>query len=268
MNSFWLNQLRKDFLWDLSYKITFFGQFAGIFITVLTFFFISETFGVSNSDYLTAYQNNYFLFSVLGIAALDLISSTIKAVAFKIREAQTFGYLDAILNSKVNNLYMFTSMMIYPFLKGFSKLLIYLLFSSFFIDINLSFEKILYLFVISIACIFPFIFLAVLSACFVLMYKQGDPVNFLTTMILSLFSGIVYPIQVLPIWMQDISNALPSTHTIDWMRFVILESEKFDFSNISLFLPALISVILVGISYTVLLRVIFYIRLNGTSNKY
>ena len=60
MNSFWLNQLRKDFLWDLSYKITFFGQFAGIFITVLTFFFISETFGVSNSDYLTAYQNNYF----------------------------------------------------------------------------------------------------------------------------------------------------------------------------------------------------------------
>ena len=58
------------------------------------------------------------------------------------------------------------------------------------------------------------------------MYKQGDPVNFLTTMILSLFSGIVYPIQVLPIWMQDISNALPSTHTIDWMRFVILESEN------------------------------------------
>ena len=142
MNSFWLNQLRKRFLMgSLVIKLLFLVNLAGIFITVLTFFFISETFGVSNSDYLTAYQNNYFLFSVLGIAALDLISSTIKSVAFKIREAQTFGYLDAILNSKVNNLYMFTSMMIYPFLKGFSKLLIYLLFSSFFIDINLSFEK-------------------------------------------------------------------------------------------------------------------------------
>ena len=62
MNFFWVSQLRKDFLWAISYKISFFGQFIGIGLSVFTLFFISKTFEMSKSVHLSQYGENYFLF--------------------------------------------------------------------------------------------------------------------------------------------------------------------------------------------------------------
>ena len=137
-NSFIFNQIKKDFLWDISYKITFFGQFAGMILTLVTFFFLSKTFELSNSPYLQNYENNYFLFSIIGIAFLDHISFFIRSSSLAIRNAQAFGYIDNIVNSNRNIFYVFLSMLLYPYIKGNLKFLIYIFFAAFFTSFELS----------------------------------------------------------------------------------------------------------------------------------
>ena len=91
---FLISQIKKDFLWDISYKITFYGQFISIALTVFTFFFISKTFSASESLYLDEYDNNYFFFAIIGISLVDLITLCLRSASQSIRDAQSFGYID------------------------------------------------------------------------------------------------------------------------------------------------------------------------------
>ena len=77
---FWISQLKKDFLIDFSYKISFFGQFFGIFLTAISFFFISETFIDSRSAHLKPFNYDYFIFATIGIAILDIIVTLMRAL--------------------------------------------------------------------------------------------------------------------------------------------------------------------------------------------
>ena len=104
MSFFWLSQLKKDFLVDFSYKISFFGQFFGIFLTIISFFFISEIFIDSKSTHLEEFNYDYFIFATLGIATLDIVVTIMRTLTTSLREAQSFGYVEMFFISRVNSI--------------------------------------------------------------------------------------------------------------------------------------------------------------------
>ena len=65
----------------------------GIFLLLLFSFFISKIFENSNTDHLLEYDNNYFVFSIIGISILDLVVITMRSISLSVREAQSFGYM-------------------------------------------------------------------------------------------------------------------------------------------------------------------------------
>ena len=127
MDFFWYSQLKKDFLVDFSYKISFFGQFLGIFLTVLSFFFISEIFIGSQSIHLEQFNYDYFIFATLGIAILDMVITIMRTLTTSLREAQSFGYVEMFFISRINSSYLFLCCSIYPFIKGSIRFIAYIL---------------------------------------------------------------------------------------------------------------------------------------------
>ena len=125
---FWVAQLKKDFLVDFSYKISFFGQFFSMFMTALSFIFVSETFIESKSAHLEPFNYDYFVFSIIGIAILDGVITIMRALTNSLREAQSFGYVEMLFISSVNPINIFLSASIYPFIKSLLRLSIYILF--------------------------------------------------------------------------------------------------------------------------------------------
>jgi hypothetical protein len=121
---FWFSQLKKDFLVDYSYKITFFSQFFGIFLTAASFFFISEIFVNTKSDHLKAFNYDYFIFATIGIAILDIVITIMRSLTQSLREAQSFGYVEILFISKIKPGYIFLCAAIYPFLKGVIKFIL------------------------------------------------------------------------------------------------------------------------------------------------
>ena len=130
-NAFIFQQIKKDFLWEYSHKISFSGQFVGMTLTLFTFFFLSKTFEANKSVHLDDYANNYFLFSIIGIAFLDHFSILIRSLSTSIRNAQAFGYIDSLLHSKRSTIFVMLCMLAYPYIKGNLK---FIHFPSFFFN--------------------------------------------------------------------------------------------------------------------------------------
>lgn len=263
---FIFKQIKKDFLWEYSYKISFLGQFVGMFLTLITFFFLSKTFETSQSIHLDTYANNYFLFSIIGIAFLDHFSILIRSLSSSIRSAQAFGYIDTLLHSQRNTIFVMACMLAYPYLKGNFKFIVYLSVASFISNFFISFSVYFYVSLVLFLSSLFFVGIAFLSASFVLVYKQADPINFLSNILISLFSGVIYPITVLPDSLQIISYIIPATYSLDLLREIIFSGNlnfNIDIINV-IFIPAATIII----SFIIFNFATNKVKRDGSSGKY
>jgi len=268
MKRFWVAQLKKDFLWAYSYKLSFVGQFFGILLTVFTFFFVSETFSMSQSPHLEQYDNNYFLFVIIGISIVDLIGTCMRSATKSIREAQAFGYIDIVLNAKVSPQYFVICSMIYPGCIGVIKVFLYLLIASLFTDFDLSVLTLISLVLLSLLTVIPFLGIGLLAASFVLAFKQGDPINYLVNILITLFSGVLFPTAVLPQTLQFFSNLIPLTYNLDLIRKVIIFNSPGPISLQIVFYLVLFSAVLLVIGMFIMAKTMAAIRLSGSSGRY
>ncbi len=267
--NFLISQLKKDFLVDYSYKISFFGQFFGVFLTAISFFFISETFVDSNSKHLESYNYNYFVFASIGIAVLDIVATIMRSITISLREAQSFGYVEILFISRTNPGYIFLCSSIYPFIKGIFKFILYIFIIQIFGSHIFSFSSILTSFVLFIVMIIPFLALSFLALSFVLYFKQADPVNYLINIVISIFSGIIYPVSVLPMFMQKISNYIPLTNQLNSVRQLLINNtfDSYIFSNL-FYVHVLFSVFFLFICLYVFNIAIYLVKKRGTIGTY
>lgn len=64
--------------------------------------------------------------------------------------------------------------------------------------------------------------LGILSASFIMLFKRGSPVAWLFGMMSWLLGGVMYPVIVLPTWLQHLAALLPITYAIEGMRAALL----------------------------------------------
>jgi ABC-2 type transport system permease protein len=64
--------------------------------------------------------------------------------------------------------------------------------------------------------------IGLISAAFIIVFKQGSPVNWVVSLGSGLLGGVFYPVSVLPGWLTPISALLPITHALEAMRHLLL----------------------------------------------
>jgi ABC-2 type transport system permease protein len=69
--------------------------------------------------------------------------------------------------------------------------------------------------------------MGVLSASFVMVFKRGDPIGPLVSVMFFLLGGVIYPVKVLPGWLEVISFLLPITHAVSALRAILLQGHGF-----------------------------------------
>ena len=268
MNYFWIAQLKKDFFWDFSYKLTFLWRIASIAISVFIFFFISKTFSVSDNIHLGPFNNNYFLFVIVGIGTMDLITVIIGATVRMVKDAQMLGFLDIFLNSRISASYILFCGMLYPTFIGILKFVCYLIMAFYLQEYEFSIGVIQKVALIGILTILPFFGVGLISASFVLVFKQSVPINSFVSLLLLLLSGIIYPITVLPDYLQYLSNLIPATHGIDLMRQILTNNSQSILTHESLFYLSFTTVVSLVIGFISIRFSIIYVKKLGTSGGY
>ena len=219
--------LKRDIQIDLSYKLQFVLQFINIFFSTALTFFLSELFGRGISDKLGGYGGDYFSFVIVGIALTDYMSVSLDEFSDEISAAQVEGTLETLLVTPTSVYTVLFSSSLYSYFHTSLRVLVYMLLGVLLFGLKIHLTSILALVVLIILTIGSFVGIGLISAAFILVFKQGSPIPLLMTTASGLLGGVFYPVDVLPDWLEPVSQLLPITHALEAMRQILLNGASF-----------------------------------------
>lgn len=227
----WLNKIfafvKRDFAYEISYRVAFLLRLGSIFTTVLTFYFISRLFGKGASVHLAAYGGDYFPFVLIGIAFSQYIGVSLSSFAGTIRHEQVMGTLEAMLATPTRIPTIIIGASIWDFVFTSINVVLYLLFGAIFFGLDLSRMNLpggVLILILSIAC---FSSIGIISASFILMLKRGDPFTWFMGACFGLLGGVYFPVDIMPKFLQLFSYLLPITYSLRSLRFALLKGYSF-----------------------------------------
>lgn len=218
----------RDLKIEISYKFNIFFQFISGLFFLLIFYFISKSLIFSDTDLINKYGEDYFIFVSLGIIFVDFIMISLFASSNSIRNGQTFGYLEHIFSYRLDVVKIFIASLAYPFVKNLVRAVLYFVFVSYFFIGNLNLINILDLVLALSLTLIPFIGIGMISMAFIIYFKMGNPINIIASVFSTLFSGIFYPIEVLPNWAINFSNIIPLSYGVEFLRERIIFSTPYN----------------------------------------
>lgn len=219
--------LRRDFIEETSYKLSFAMQIFGIVSSTLVYFFLSKLLGDAGTKYLKPYGGNYFSFVLIGVAFFSYLGVSVQGISSSIREGQKLGTLEALLVTQTEIPTIIVSSSLYSFLWASFKVAVYLFLGVAAFGIDTGKANLAVAGLILLLTIVSFTSVGIISAGFVMVLKRGDPVGWIFTSLSALLGGLYYPVSVLPDWLQYVSYLLPVTYALEGMRLALLKGYSF-----------------------------------------
>lgn len=217
-----LSFLQRDFRLQISYRFGFFLQFVGILLSLPSFYFLSLLVDQRVIPQLQAYGGDYFAFVLVGIAFMGYQNVALNSYARTIRSGQMMGTLEAMLMTPNRFPAILLSSSLWSFVLTSFEVSLYLLLGITLFGLHLDRISLAGAFLTQLLTILAFSGIGILSASFIVVFKQETPINFLFASISGLLAGVLYPVEVLPGWLQSLSNLLPLTYSLRAMRKAVL----------------------------------------------
>jgi len=97
-----------------------------------------------------------------------------------------------------------------------------------------------------------FLMLGVISCSILVVVKRGDPINWVFSSLGAILAGTMFPVSVLPAWLQKISFCLPLTHSLEAARCTLLAGAGF--TQVATNIRALVIFILLLVPLTIFIN--------------
>ncbi len=225
-----MNKFFKKFnaflLRDLNIAMTY--KFNLLINILFIFFILGLLYGISlnNQEFSYFARENYFGELLVGLALVDYMIVCLTIFAREVRQAQTLGTFEALLITKTSIITIILSSYALSLVRSTARLLIYISISIIFFDLNINLSRFpLFLGVIIYSSI-PFIALGLISAAIVIMFKIGDVINFLISIFSIFLSGIFFPKDLFPVFLQKLSEFLPLTNSVELSKAILFNNSS------------------------------------------
>ena len=255
---------RKDYLDASSYKVAFAFRFLGIFFSVLSFFFISR---LIPSAAVKDYGGDYFSFVLVGIALSSFIGLGMHEFAGLMRGMQTTGTIETVLSSRTKLSIVLFGSSLWAYLMTILNIGVYFIFGIFVfnVEFNVNILAAIIILVLSTIC---FSAIGIMAAGMILIFKRGDPLTWVFGTVSSLLGGTLYPITIMPLWLQKIAMLLPITHALRAMRHAIIQGYSLKALSLDIYLLMFFCLVLVPISLVVFKFALKKAKKDGSLMKY
>ena len=260
--------LRKSFLIESSYWLSFFLNIAGIFASLLSYFFIDRLFGHRIAPNLEKFGVNYFSYILVSIALFGYIGVGMNSFPNKIGDEQMEGTLEAILVTPTRVETILTGLGIWNFVIATIDIAIYALLGTFVFGVDLKAANFASAGAILFLAVLSFTGLGILSASFIVLFKRGNPVAWLVSALEGIVGGIFFPVSVLPAWLQLISAFFPVTYAVHAMELAVYRGHTIIQLKTDLAILAAFSIVLLPASVFLFKKAIESAKKSGTLASY
>lgn len=221
----WAFVVRGFHIW-WSYKLWVLLDVVGMASMVTVYFLLS--FIVTPRQVAAAgYGPSYFAFALVGIAYSQFVWASVQSLSRSLREEQWMGTLETLYASAKSFASVLFGESVYRFLEA--ALFLLLAFGTGFLlgapAFAASGPAVATAALLTLLLVTSHLVFGLLSAAIVIKVKEGDPVVWAFTWGNNLLAGVLYPLAVLPGWLQAVAWGFPLSHALDGIRRSLLGGE-------------------------------------------
>lgn len=210
--------LRKDFRVAWSYRLTFVTSIGVTFYGLVIFHFVAKLVGSSQS---VGGPDEYFRFVVVGLALSGVLRASAVAAAANARRDQIEGTLEILATQPIRPVVLGLGWSAWPLLEAVVDGVITLI-----VAVPLGFAHVspdfLSATLVLVLSALVFVGLGFLGAASVLVIQQAGQATGILVAGLTLISGAIFPVSVLPGWLQTLSALSPLTYALRALRAAVI----------------------------------------------
>lgn len=213
---------KRDCHEAMSFKVSFLIDIVSVTGQAVIFLYL----GRFVDNYMKAGGASFGSFLLIGVALAGYQSTALQSFSLALHREMGNGTLEAVLMTPTSPFAVVASAVFWNFFMTSGKILLYFIAGIFILKIplrNVNFEATLlglFLTLTSLAGI------GMISAAYTLVYKRGDPILFFLNGLTRIFSGVYFPLSVLPSWLGKISPVLPLTASLTVIRGAVLDGKS------------------------------------------
>jgi ABC-2 type transport system permease protein len=209
--------IRRDWLLYISYRTQALSMVTSIFTSLALFYFLSRLVTVAHFPS----PDKYFAFVVVGMVILQVLQSTF-GVAATLRGELLTGTFERLVLSPFGAVASMVSMMLFPFVMSIISGMVLLTMAALIYGVHMSWDTAALAFPVALIGTGAFASFGMAMTAVTLVFKRAvGGIGLLLTLI-TLTSGIYFPIALLPGWMQQISEVQPFTPAVELLRNVLV----------------------------------------------
>ncbi|RIK36181.1 MAG: ABC transporter [Chloroflexi bacterium] len=198
-------------------------------------------------------QTQLILFLAIGTLVWSFLNSVFMNMAEMIAIERWEGTIEYTMMAPISRLTHMFGQSVFSIVYGIIRSALLLGVLALFFDINLAGANLLGGLLVVVVGSLSFVGFGIMAAVLPLLFpEKGEQMTFIISSILLLVSGVYYPTDVLPGWMQVLSTLSPATYVLEAMRSALLDGA----STLDL-LPKMLPMLLIGVVTVPLGLVVF-----------
>jgi ABC-2 type transport system permease protein len=166
---------------------------------------------------------SYFAYSLIGFVFFDYLNEAMETFDRSLQEARDTRTLEPLLITQVSLPVILAGSAVYPFSATTMRIVVYLLWGAILFGFPLGSANWLSVAAVLVVALLAFSGFGILSASYLLLFKRGNPLKWLIVGLSSVVGGMLFPVDILPPWLQVVARLNPVTYALDGMRAALLE---------------------------------------------
>ncbi len=198
-------------------------------------------------------HTSYFDFVAPGIMAMTVMMSVMTGLPAAISQEKEVGTLDGMMVAPINRLSIIVGKTLAQTTRGLLQGTLILVLASLLFGINIQ-GSILLVFGLLLLGVFSFVGLGVVLTSFAKDQETAMMVMMTLMFPMMFLSGVFFPVQQMPWYMQDISKVLPLTYAADALRKVMVLGAGIPQITTELLVLIAFGIVMIGIAVPVFKR--------------
>lgn len=211
---------RRDFALQVSYQFQLLLHIGSVIFTIITFLYISKL--VAGAASLDQFGGSYFEFALVGLMVMSFLNVGLRTLNATVASEQAAGTLEILLSTPTRLGTLLSGALVVPVIQTAIDVAAYLVIGVGWLGVGFSASGLALGLLILVLTFVSFCAFGILSAAFIVLTKRGDPFTLVFSQASSFLAGALFPVSLLPGFLQDAAHLVPAFYGLRAIRLVLL----------------------------------------------
>lgn len=186
------------------------------------FYYVARFVDTPQLEHALPQGGSYFAFSLVGFVFLDYLNAALDTFDRSLEDARDSGTLEHLLVTQTSLPVFVVGSAIYPFAATTLRIAVYVVWAALVFGFPLHTANWFAVSAVLLVALLAFSGLGILSASYLLVFKRGNPAKWFFLGVSSVAGGMLFPVTILPDWLQLVATLNPVTYALEAMRSALL----------------------------------------------